>query len=148
MGKKLRETANLCVEIMNSERTTSKRETWSSGANSRLPFDVNMMLNLSNAPGGGYSEQSIKSQTERRSPLYCSNYKKLWNVDSLFLGRSIDAWSWGDCWWVNEDVALCKFVVSLANILFIVHFRVSSETRSVLTVFAQLHFETFNGVQM
>ena len=77
MGKKLRETANLCVEIMNSERTTSKRETWSSGANSRLPFDVNMMLNLSNAPGGGYSEQSIKSQTERRSPLYCSNYKKL-----------------------------------------------------------------------
>jgi len=31
-------------------------------------------------------------------------------------------------------VALCKFVVSLANILFIVHFKGSSETRSVLTV--------------
>ena len=31
-------------------------------------------------------------------------------------------------------MALCKFVVSLANILFIVHFKVSSETRSVLTV--------------
>ena len=31
-------------------------------------------------------------------------------------------------------MALCKFVVSLANILFIVHFKVSSETRFVLTV--------------
>ena len=31
-------------------------------------------------------------------------------------------------------MALCKFVVSLANISFIVHFKVSSETRSVLTV--------------
>ena len=54
MDKKLRETANLRVEIMNSERTTSKGETWSRGANSRLPSDVNMMLNLSNTPGGGY----------------------------------------------------------------------------------------------
>ena len=57
---------------MNSERQV-KGETWSRGTNSRLPFDVNMTLNLSNTPGGGYCEQSIKSQTERRSPLYCSN---------------------------------------------------------------------------
>ena len=63
----------------NEQWTTGKWETWSRGANSRLPSDVNMMLNLSNTPGGGYSEQSnaIKSQTERRSPLYCSNYYKL-----------------------------------------------------------------------
>ena len=39
----MRETSNLCVEIMNSGRG----ETWSRGTNSRLPFDVNLMLNLS-----------------------------------------------------------------------------------------------------
>ena len=44
MDKKLRETSNLCVEIMNS-----KDETWSRGTNSRLPFDVNVMLNLSDS---------------------------------------------------------------------------------------------------
>ena len=27
---------------------TSKEETWSRGTNSRLPFDVNVILNLSN----------------------------------------------------------------------------------------------------
>ena len=46
MDKKLRETTNLGVEIMNSKRQ-EKLETWSSGTNSRLPFDVNAMLNLS-----------------------------------------------------------------------------------------------------
>ena len=45
MDKKLRETTYLCVEIMNSKRR--KGETWSRGTNSRLPFDVNVMLNLS-----------------------------------------------------------------------------------------------------
>ena len=44
MDKKLRETTNLCVEIMNSKRQV-KGETWSRGTNSRLPFDVNVMLN-------------------------------------------------------------------------------------------------------
>ena len=39
----MRETTNLCVEIMNSRREV----TWSRGTNSRLPFDVNVMLNLS-----------------------------------------------------------------------------------------------------
>ena len=34
----------------NEQWTTSKGETWSRGANSRLPFDLNMMLNLSNTP--------------------------------------------------------------------------------------------------
>ena len=43
LDKKLRETSNLCVEIMNSRRG----ETWSRGRNSRFPFDVNLMLNLS-----------------------------------------------------------------------------------------------------
>ena len=47
MDKKLRETTNLCVEIMNSKRQVMG-ETWSRGTNSRLPFDVNVMLNLSN----------------------------------------------------------------------------------------------------
>ena len=46
MDKKLRATTNLGVERMNS--TTSKEETWSRGTNSRLPFDVNVMFNLSN----------------------------------------------------------------------------------------------------
>ena len=31
----------------NEQSTTSKGETWSRGTNSRLPFDVNVMLNLS-----------------------------------------------------------------------------------------------------
>ena len=46
MDKKLRETTNLCVEIMN-RKTTSNGETWSRGTNLRSPFDVNVMLNLS-----------------------------------------------------------------------------------------------------
>ena len=46
MDKKLRETTNLGVEIMNSKRQ-EKLETWSRGTNSLLPFDVNVMLNLS-----------------------------------------------------------------------------------------------------
>ena len=46
--KKLRETTYLCVEIMNSKRRTSEGETCSPGTNSRLPFDVNVMFNLSN----------------------------------------------------------------------------------------------------
>ena len=45
MDKKLHETTYLCVEIMNSKRR--KGETWSRGTNSRLPFDVNVILNPS-----------------------------------------------------------------------------------------------------
>ena len=45
MDKKLRETTNLCVEIMNSKRQVKGNfVTW---YKSRLPFDVNVMLNLS-----------------------------------------------------------------------------------------------------
>ena len=47
MDKKLRETTHLCVEVMNSKRQVLKEETWSLGTISRLPFDVNVMLNLS-----------------------------------------------------------------------------------------------------
>ena len=47
MDKKLRETTNLCVEIINSKRQV-KGKTWSRGTNSRLPIEVNAMLNLSN----------------------------------------------------------------------------------------------------
>ena len=46
MDKKFRETTNLFVEIMNSKRQVNG-ETWSRGTNSRLPFDVNVILNLS-----------------------------------------------------------------------------------------------------
>ena len=46
MDKKLLETTNLGEEIMNSKQVL-KEETWSRGANSCLPFDVNVMLNLS-----------------------------------------------------------------------------------------------------
>ena len=47
MDKKLRGTTNLCLEIMISKRQVMG-ETWSRGTNSRLPFNVNVMLNLSN----------------------------------------------------------------------------------------------------
>ena len=46
MNKELHETTNLGVEIMSSKRQV-KGETWSRGTNSRLLFDVNVMLNLS-----------------------------------------------------------------------------------------------------
>ena len=46
MNKKLHETINLRVEIMSSKRQVNG-ETWSRGTNSRLPFDVNAMLNPS-----------------------------------------------------------------------------------------------------
>ena len=39
------EVFTLGVEIMNSERQV--KETWSRGTNSRLPFNVNVMLNFS-----------------------------------------------------------------------------------------------------
>ena len=45
MDKKLGGTTKLCVKIMNS-KTTCNGETWSRGTNSRLPFDVNVILNL------------------------------------------------------------------------------------------------------
>ena len=48
MDKKLLETTNLGEEIMNSQQQALKEETWSRGTNSRLPFDVNVMLNLFN----------------------------------------------------------------------------------------------------
>ena len=49
MDKKLHETTDAGVEIKYSRQlTTSKQETWSRGTNSRLPFDVNVMFNLSN----------------------------------------------------------------------------------------------------
>ena len=47
MDKKLGETTNLCVEIMNSKRQVIWKLTWSRGTNSRLPFEINVMLNLS-----------------------------------------------------------------------------------------------------
>ena len=46
MDKKFRGTTDLGVEIMNSERQVKK--TWSPRTyNSRLPFNVNVMLNFS-----------------------------------------------------------------------------------------------------
>ena len=36
----------------NEQETTSKWETWSRDTNSRLPFDVNVMLHLSNNAWG------------------------------------------------------------------------------------------------
>ena len=44
MDKKLRETTNLCVEIMNRKRQKVKGEAWSRGTNPSLPFDVNVTL--------------------------------------------------------------------------------------------------------
>ena len=45
MYGKLHETTNLFVEILNSGRQT--KGTWSRGTNSRFPFDVSVMPNLS-----------------------------------------------------------------------------------------------------
>ena len=47
MDIKLRETINLCVEIINSKQRFIKGSTWSHGTNLCLPFDVNVKLNLS-----------------------------------------------------------------------------------------------------
>ena len=48
MDKTLLETTNLGEEIMKSKQQALKEEAWSRGTNSCLPFDVNVMLNLSN----------------------------------------------------------------------------------------------------
>ena len=45
MDKKLPETSNLGVKIINSQRQVKK----SRGTNSPLPFDVNVMLNFANS---------------------------------------------------------------------------------------------------
>ena len=47
MDINLRETFNLCVEIINSKQQFIKGDTWSHGTNLCLPFDVNVKLNLS-----------------------------------------------------------------------------------------------------
>ena len=45
MDKKFRGSFTLGVETMNSERQV--KETWTPGTYSRLPFNVNVMLNFS-----------------------------------------------------------------------------------------------------
>ena len=47
MDKKLGETINLCVEKMNSKRQVMGKLAWSRGTNSRLPFDIHVILNVS-----------------------------------------------------------------------------------------------------
>ena len=42
---------------MNSKRQVLKEETWSRGTNSCLPFDVNVILNLSN--GSQYTQERL-----------------------------------------------------------------------------------------
>ena len=44
MDKKLCESTNLCVEIMNNKRQVMGKLAWSSGTNLRLPFDIHVML--------------------------------------------------------------------------------------------------------
>ena len=46
MNKKLHETTSVCVEIMNSKRQVNEKLSHLIGTNSRLPFDVNVRLNL------------------------------------------------------------------------------------------------------
>ena len=66
MDKKFRETTNLFVEIMNSKRQVNG-ETWSRGTNSRLPFDVNVMLNISIKAQICSQIQRVKKKTARKS---------------------------------------------------------------------------------
>ena len=47
MDIKLRETIDLCVEIINSKQQFIKGDTWSHGTNLCLPFGINVKLNLS-----------------------------------------------------------------------------------------------------
>ena len=47
MNKKLRETTNLCVEIMNSKRQVKGKLGHVVHTNSGFPFDVNVKFNLS-----------------------------------------------------------------------------------------------------
>ena len=45
----------------NEQWTTSKGETWSRGRNSRLQFDVNVMLNLSTNPFSQTTVSDLKN---------------------------------------------------------------------------------------
>ena len=47
----------------NEQKTTSKEETWSRGTNSRLPFDVNVMLN--------HNSRDILLEKDRHLKLSC-----------------------------------------------------------------------------
>ena len=44
MDKKLHETTNICVEIMKSKRQGKEKLGYVRGTNSRLPLDVNVIL--------------------------------------------------------------------------------------------------------
>ena len=43
MDRKFYDATNICIEIMNSKEQV-KGGTWSRGTNSRLPSDVNLIL--------------------------------------------------------------------------------------------------------
>ena len=47
MNEKLRESTNLCVKMINSKRQVKEKRGHVHGMCSRLPLDVNVMLDLS-----------------------------------------------------------------------------------------------------
>ena len=65
MDKKLSETTNLCVEIMNRKRKQVKGEAGSRGTNPSLPFDVNVILNLYYMKTKFFQKQSYRLNSDR-----------------------------------------------------------------------------------
>ena len=73
MDTKLLETIILCVEIMNSKRQVLG-ETWSRGTNSRLPFDVNVILTVK--PSQAYPQDYITEFIIRKlNPLVVVDFR-------------------------------------------------------------------------
>ena len=78
----MRETTNLCVEIMNSNQ-----ETWSRVINSRLPFDVNVKRNLFNNcfPRDDPRDQSLNVYYCRTSSSRGDEVFRLLTLETLML---------------------------------------------------------------
>ena len=76
------ETTNLCVEIMNSNE-----ETWSRVTHSRLPFDVNVKLNLFNDcfPRDDPRDQSLNVYYCRTSSSRGDQVFRLLTLETLVL---------------------------------------------------------------
>ena len=79
MDKKLGKTTNLCVEIMNSKRQVMGKFTWSRGTNSRLPFDINVMLNLSGVTftANGKGQIQVENSQKRSDKIKTSQLKTI-----------------------------------------------------------------------
>ena len=66
MDKKLGESTNLCVEIMNSKRQVMGKLAWSRGTNLRLPFDIHVMLPTDTVTTNGAGQILFENSQNRK----------------------------------------------------------------------------------